>query len=240
MANVLINSTSIVNIANAIREKTNTTEGLKLSEMPSAIESITTEDTSVGSRQWWLDACSQKTYCGYMFFNCSLITTIPPIDTSNSIHFGSMFMGCSSLVSIPQLDTSNGTYFGSMFNGCSSLISVDSLDVSKGTYLGYMFKNCYSLVSLPTLDFSSGTTLSYVFQNCYALEDISFVPNSIKLSISFAQSSLLSDESIQSIIDGLADLTGATAQTLSLNTNVKSRLTTQQSENIASKNWSVA
>lgn len=240
MANVLINSTSIVNIANAIREKTNTTKGLKLSEMPSAIESITTEDSSVGSRQWWLDACSQKTYCGYMFFNCSSITTIPPIDTSKSAHFGSMFMGCSSMVSIPQLDTSKGTYFGSMFNGCTSLISVDSLDVSNGTYLGYMFKNCYSLVSLPTLDFSSGTTLSFAFQNCYALENISFVPNSIKLSISFAQSSLLSDESIQSIIDGLADLTGATAQTLSLNGGVKSRLTTQQNEDIASKNWNIA
>ena len=67
---------------------------------------------------------------------------------------------------------------------------------------------------------------------------IKFVEKSIKASIAFAQSSLLSDESIQSIIDGLA--TVETAQTLTLHADVKAKLTDEQIAQITIKNWSLA
>lgn len=76
-----------------------------------------------------------------------------------------------------------------------------------------------------------------VFQGCNELQEVRFVANSIKLSISFANCSNLSTETIQSIIDGLADLTGGTAQTLTLHATVGSKLTDEQKATITAKNW---
>ena len=79
-----------------------------------------------------------------------------------------------------------------------------------------------------------------MFYHCYALKNISFVAGCIKKSISFAQSDKLTDESIQSIIDGLADLTGQTAQTITFHPDVKNKLTEEQIASVTSKNWNIA
>lgn len=88
----------------------------------------------------------------------------------------------------------------------------------------------------------SGLTGAIVnaFQNCLALEEVRFKQNSIPKSIDIKYSSLLSNASIQSIIDGLMDLTGATAQTLTLHADVKAKLTETQLATITGKNWTLA
>ena len=191
MANVLIESQTMTDIANAIREKSGTVEKMKPAEMPKTIREMEVVDTGVGSRQWWLDVFSQKK------------------------NFANMFEGCS-MTTIPQLDTSNGTNFVSMF---------------------YLFGN---LTTIPQLDTSNGTNFYNMFYHCYALKNISFVAGCIKKSISFAQSDKLTDESIQSIIDGLADLTGQTAQTITFHPDVKNKLTEEQIASVTSKNWNIA
>ena len=92
------------------------------------------------------------------------------------------------------------------------------------------------------LDFSSVTSASNTnaFPNCVSLKEVRFVPNSIKVSIKLDNSSLLSTETIQSIIDGLADLTGGTAQTLDFHADVVAKLTAEQIAQIYYKNWSVS
>ncbi len=88
------------------------------------------------------------------------------------------------------------------------------------------------------LDYSNVTASNINgFSNCVALVEVRFVANSIKYSISFANCSELSTETIQSIIDGLADLTGGTAQTLTLHATVGSKLTDEQKATITAKNW---
>ena len=81
---------------------------------------------------------------------------------------------------------------------------------------------------------------SRLLGNCYALSDITFVNRSIKWSLSIANSPLLTAESIQSIIDGLADLTGQTAQTITFHSTVKNKLTEEQIASATSKNWNIA
>lgn len=81
---------------------------------------------------------------------------------------------------------------------------------------------------------------SNCFYNCSSLVHVEFVPSTVKNSISFAQSSALSKASIQSIIDGLVDLTDGTAQTLTLHADVKAKLTESQIAAITSKNWTLA
>lgn len=102
----------------------------------------------------------------------------------------------------------------------------------------------YQATSLKTikgkLNFSEATNIGNMFFNCLSLEDIEIEPNTLSLSITFSHSSKLSDTSIQSIIDGLADLTGGTAQTLTFHADVKAKLTEEQIATITSKNWTLA
>ena len=87
-------------------------------------------------------------------------------------------------------------------------------------------------------DFSSiSQANNTAFLNANKLENVCFVKNSIYKSITFS-SAVLSTNSIQSIIDGLA--TVETAQTLTLHADVKAKLTEEQLATITSKNWNVA
>ncbi|MBQ8793799.1 MAG: hypothetical protein IJZ63_03525 [Clostridia bacterium] len=91
------------------------------------------------------------------------------------------------------------------------------------------------------LNYSAVTNANYMngFSNCGALVEVRIASNTIKLSISFANCSLLSTDTIQSIIDGLADLTGGTAQTLTLHATVGAKLTETQKATITAKNWTL-
>jgi surface protein len=92
--------------------------------------------------------------------------------------------------------------------------------------MSYMFYNCVALTTLDlgNFDTSAVTSMSYMFYNCVALTTITGVISGIKISLSFS-SSPLSRESALVIINGLADLTGETAQTLTLSSTTKVLLT---------------
>ena len=89
------------------------------------------------------------------------------------------------------------------------------------------------------LDLSSATTATNTFNYNNALKEVRFVEKTIPISISFTSCANLSADTIQSIIDGLADLTGGTAQTLTLHATVGSKLTDEQKATITAKNWTL-
>ena len=131
---------------------------------------------------------------------------------------------------------------GYMFRSSSSLEEVDFLwneiNLKNATWC---FDSCKKLKVIKAyLNFSahSSSANNYTFYNCSALEEVRIVSNTIFKSINFAQSPLLSDESIQSIIDGLA--TVETSQTLTFHADVKAKLTEEQISQITSKNWTLA
>ena len=93
---------------------------------------------------------------------------------------------------------------------------------------------------LGKLDFSGITVSSTeVFNQCNVLEEVRFKEGTIIVSLSLFQCLSLSKESIQSIIDGLADLTGQTAQTLTFSNVLKDKVTEEQISQITSKNWTL-
>lgn len=120
------------------------------------------------------------------------------------------------------------------------LIDFSEFNVTFGTNSS-LFGSCTLLERiLGELDFSRSQTFPNTFGQCTSLIEVRFTENCIKANISFSSSSKLSDESIQSIIDGLADLTGQTTQTLTLHADVKAKLTEEQIATITSKNWTLA
>lgn len=217
MSNVLIEEKTMTDIANVIREKSGTVEKIKPAEMPKTIREI----ASGNPYQILQD---KFFYSGRISF-------------SYAFHYSKITY--DDLINLA-LDTSRVTSFSNMFAYCNSLTTIPQLDTSGGKNFSFMFHDCHELTTIPQLDISKGIDFYGMFSYCRLLKNISFVANCIKKSISFLQSSLLTDESIQSIIDGLADLTGQTAQTITFHPDVKNKLTEEQIASATSKNWNIA
>lgn len=110
----------------------------------------------------------------------------------------------------------------------------------KKVYAAGMFREEYSLTAFTGTPFDGTKMYKYVETFVYLpkLTEIRFVPNTLSESIKLEQSSLLSNESVQSIIDGLATVT--TTCTLTLNETVKVKLTDAQKNTITAKGWTLA
>lgn len=116
-----------------------------------------------------------------------------------------------------------------------------NIDTSNAVSFYYAFANYLELVTIggTPLDFSKTTDATGVFHNGYKLADVRFVKGSIKVDLPLGTNNSLSNESIQSVIDGLADMTGKSAKTLTLHATVGGKLTQAQKDAISAKNWTL-
>ena len=107
--------------------------------------------------------------------------------------------------------------------------------------LSRLFYGCNKLREIKgEMNCSETTTISRTFENTIALETVRFTQGTIKWSIHLGGSPNLTDETIQNIIDGLADLSGGTAQTLTLHATVGAKLTDAQKSAASAKNWTIS
>ena len=136
------------------------------------------------------------------------------LDTSKALYTDGMFM-TSKVTRVPYLDLSKSYNCGNMFNGCTNL-------------------ECIEGIKFPSKNYSN------MFANCTSLRSMTVESGTIRATISFGSSSLLLDISIQSIIDGLADLTGSTAQAITFHKDIEAKLSDEQKAQITSKNWTLA
>ena len=90
-----------------------------------------------------------------------------------------------------------------------------------------------------TLSVKEKVKCSNVFQNCRSLTELTILNGTFGTSISFGDSPLLNDASRQSIINALADLTGATTQNVTFHADVGGKLTATQKAAITAKNWTL-
>ena len=134
------------------------------------------------------------------------------------------------------LRTNGGKNFGYLYCAMNHLITAPVIDTSKGTNFTNFCNGCSALVTIPLIDLSSATNTYNAFNGCSKLQNITF-EGTIPISISFSSCSALSDISIENIITTLKDLTGQTAQTLTLHNTVGSKLTDEQKAIITAKNW---
>ena len=115
---------------------------------------------------------SQVTNMQALFSGCSSLATIPAMDTSQAISMQYMFNGCSSLTTIPAMDTSQATNMQSMFSDCSSLATIPAMDTSQAANMNGMFAGCSSLTSVPNLDTSQVADVGFMFSRCTSLTSV--------------------------------------------------------------------
>ena len=119
-----------------------------------------------------------------------------------------------------------------------------NLDTSKCTSYFQTFRGrkALEIIDGNAFDFSSVPNASGInnpFMMCVNLAEFRVVANTIKYSLIISSCDKLSADTRQSIIDGLADLTGSTAQTLTLHATVGGKLTDEQKATITAKNWTL-
>ena len=250
----------LIMVADSIREKCDTNDPLEFPNgMADAVGGIQTQDTEFGEI-YWVESFHGRSIYAYAFYEWKH-DKFPFIDTSNGTNFQNTF-AYSAITKLPNFNFSKAQMIYRMFNNAKKLKTV-TFDFSKVTNNGHeVFRDCsaleileasnttnitnfslwcngcVSLKSVKTLDFTKATNVSDMFTGCTALEEVEIVTGTIKTSISFADSPLLSSESIQSIIDGLATVT--TAQTLTFHKNIEAKLSDEQKAQITSKNWTLA
>lgn len=104
--------------------------------------------------------------------------------------------------------------------------------------LAGMFEKATALKTIRNLQVLCTSSHYSAFRNCIALENIT-ITGYFDSAISFDSSPLLTNASVQSIIDHLRDKTGLTAPTLTFHTTVGGKLTEEQKAAITAKNWTL-
>ena len=180
-----------------------------------------------------------------MFYYCSSLTTVPQFNTSNVTNMEAMLCYCSSFTTVPQFNTSNVTNMDSMLYSCSALTEVPLFDTSNVTNMRYIFGECNKLTTVPQFNTSNVTNMEGMFYSCTSLTNFGGLLNigqayTSTFEYSLSDSSKLSDESIQNVIDGLYDMTAkGFSPTLKFHSTVFAKLTDAQKQQITAKNWTV-
>ncbi len=148
-------TTKLTNIANAIRNKTQTSVAMTLDEMPSKIEGISTAENLTEELNTYNNGLSEqettiedimealknkgigqvpkyapryiKTITFQDYTGTELDYEIANLDTTNLITMNYMFGNCRNLTNLDlsSFNTSNVTSMSSTFSGCSKLTSLD-------------------------------------------------------------------------------------------------------------------
>lgn len=120
----------------------------------------------------------------------------------------------------------------------SDITHIDTPITVTGLTMTAFFSGCDVLETISSLTLNDVAGFVNTFTTCKKLKNIT-IGGSIDVNISFSDCSLLTDASVQSIIDHLKDLTGATAQKLTFHNTVGSKLTDAQKAAITAKNWTL-
>lgn len=237
MANKLYDENSVKAVADAIRAKNGSTEQYRLADMPQAIENIQT--TPDGNCWDYLDSFKISPFAET---GETLNVVIPKYVTTLNKTFACDYStqgGDYKTVIIEKPDeaeypiTTMTTMFDYNYKVENVYLNIDTSKVKNFQwFIGNHIRNIYG-----DFDLSSATNLNGAFTG-QQLRVITFNPETIHISVTFYNAPHLTDESIQSIINGLAQVT--TAQTLTLHASVKAKLTEEQIATINEKGWTLA
>jgi surface protein len=196
-----------------------------------------------------------------MFKNCEALEMVDAsrLDVSNVTTLERVFSNCKSLkiIDVSKWDVSNVVNMTSTFGDCLSVnvLDVSNWDVSKVKRIDSIFYSCSELemLDLTNWDVSNVENISFAFGACRKLSSLvgyrsidEVITNNItalkglKVSSYFSLNDTILDRaSLRAVINGLADLTGQTAQKLTLGATLIAKLTDEDIAIATNKNWTI-
>ena len=193
---------------------------------------------------------SQVTNMMDLFRNCSSIETLIGIenfDTRQVTNMGRMFYAMQKIktLDLSNFNTDNVTSMIEMFRGNSQMttLNVSNFNISKISQFNFLFGYCSSLTTLDlsSFDFTKATQIQDMFRDCTNLTNLTFGRN-LGLGYSTAQSANysyysmnlsycpnLTEASLISVLNGLADIKslGVQTQTCNLGSTNLAKLTSE-------------
>ena len=241
MGNVLVNDAYLYGIADAIREKHGTEKKYLPSEMADAVRAIQSGGEDLmqygGSlnRFFWKAEFPEGT---------DLVIDMPKFGVNNSDQslYYAFADTTKGLRSVKLKCNDNGVARSAVCAFANSCVEIIDLSEFPVTFSGcsQIFNNCRNLKYIyGELDVTNAG-LDYFAKFDTLLEEIRFKEGCICNSLTLDTNSALSQNSIQSIINGLKDLSESTSKTLTFHKDVKAKLTEEQIATITSKNWTLA
>lgn len=236
MANVFVEESSLINIANAIREKNGSTDTYKPNEMAQAITDIQSGGGNDEYKLMWESIknfkCANNTDTDLTFY---LTPNLVSLDTA----FNSSSLQVKNVTLVDRGSMLNSMRRAFYDTNSVETITFTDVDTSMVTNWEYAFSASSYNKTLKSifgkLDFTGATNATGIFSGRGALQDIALKENSLMISMSFA-SCPLNAVSVQSIFDGLAAVTSA--KTLTLRSDVK--ILQSQVDNANAIGWDVA
>lgn len=223
-------SAVFTDIANAIREKSGSTEQMQPINMADNITAIKTS-----SLKTLLDATQSTYYLFYKYSGTNVDELINYDDTSNVLKMDWMFNDCNNLTSAPLLNTAKVTSIRAMFYGCYNLENVPLYDTSNVKDMNSTFAMCRKLTTIPNLDVSKVTTFNSVFSQCSYLKSI--LMHGMKVSFDISPSTRFEKSDLVTILNNLAVVT--TTQTLKMGTTNLAKLTDEEKAIATNKGWTL-
>lgn len=164
------------------------------------------------------------------------------LNSGHTTELSGLFSGAKGLKSIKLIGGDEKVcsctgIFGSLND--TEIIDISELKIKIGGGINFFLNDHKLKTVIGEIDFSYLTSTVNFFINCSGLENVRFKEKTLSVSLSLSHSEKLTAESIQSIIDGLADLTGGTAQTLTVHATVGAKITDEQKAAISAKNWTL-
>lgn len=164
-------------------------------------------------------------------------------DTSTLI-FTYMFAATSGLksVKIKTLDNGRSVNTFAMFQKCKDLVIADFSEFKYEILnAGNMFYECQNIETILG-ELKIIETNAHMFGNVKKLKEVRLAREMLRTSISFAGAQYLSDASIDSIVNGFADMTGQTSIVLTVHKDVKAKIEANQTwlSTLTSKNVTLA
>ena len=237
--------THIQAIADVIREKVGTNKKYKTEEMADGVAEAYITGAGTTSIYDIVLNKGKRTNCEYAFYRWACEYIRPPFvfkPTSRTIYcFANNtalkkiekqyfdFSGCP----VKPAGGTAGHYY--LFYYCINLEIMEDIGLPASGY-DMTWGACIKLHTIELVRSTKETKFSNSFNQCTALVNIRF-DGEIGENISFFPCGKLSDESVDDIIDHLADLTGETARTITWHSSVFDKLTEEQMTKMINKNW---
>ena len=187
------------------------------------------------------------TTLAYAWYYCASLQSLDLAgwNTANVTTLANAWHYCTSLQSLDLAgwSTASVTTLANAWRNCTSLQSLDlaGWNTANVTTLAGAWQSCTSLQSFDLAGWSTAsvTTLAGAWNSCILLYNFA-PPANIKFDMSLSDSTNYSASTLVSVIANLYDLTGFTAQTLTIGTTNKEKLTMEQIAVATAKNWTVA
>lgn len=233
--NVLVEEQSLQDIANAIREKNGSADTYKPSEMGNAVRAIESGGEDLLRYASIIQFNDEIKMPSKVVLNLDNVTNLNTLCGNTSVEELTINLK-KECVSMDRM------IYPSKANALKKITLNFSTSLVTSMRQAFCWIRTEGAEIIGELDFSSATNVSGIFDYSTELTELRVKQGTLKYSLNAHSCQKLSDESIDSLVNGFADMTGQTAIVLTVHKDVKARIEANQTwlSTLTSKNVTLA